>query len=282
MRKLEICDLEGFKTLFKSLFTKRADLAGLADLSPATLGRLLGKAHYPMDEDTALKLHSAMVEQAKTKAAPPPDVFEAMFKVCTAPAPKKKVYSWQKARSAAEEVGEYVFDKFQADVILTFAGHGAIFANAVLALTPSLMPRKFLNVPVYLAMVRDTESSPANQSTPDLPGFVAVPKKAFTVFVPTALAEGDPNHRKRIAIIDDVVASGVVPQALREYFRGLGYKDGEKDGQIKVACWLRHEGSTFEADRKPDHFVESAPRNFELPWGDPVWFPYEHDKHDDA
>lgn len=122
--------------------------------------------------------------------------------------------SWSEVSKAAKEVGRYVFDQFRANVVLTFSGHSAIFANLVLV--KSLDRAKMLSMPVYLALQRDWDQS-ANRELPALPGYETLPGEAVAILVPKALKEQLKAGSKtwRIAVIDDAIVSGAVPTALK-------------------------------------------------------------------
>ena len=180
-------------------------------------------------------------------------------------------FSWEQAVAAAVEIGRKVFDEFRADVILTFAGHGAIFANLVLATHFAKNRAGLLNTPVYLAMVRDVNPT---APMPMLRGFDCVPDDNFEVLLPEAFVTAlRADKNTKVAVIDDVIASGVVAEVLRRYFRKtLGCP---KD-RAKVACWLFHDGAWFQKERRADYPEKPNlyTREFTLPWGDPLWFPY--------
>jgi hypothetical protein len=121
---------------------------------------------------------------------------------------------WLEILDAADNVGRYVFEKFNANAILTFAGHSAFFANLVLV--RSLPADKMLELPVYLALQRDWSLD----MTSELPrefGYETFRGEDVVVLVPHALTQLPEDRRAslRLAVIDDVVISGDVVFTLK-------------------------------------------------------------------
>jgi LmbE family N-acetylglucosaminyl deacetylase len=175
-----------------------------------------------------------------------------------------RFYDWDSLDIAASRLGKHIFEEFGANAIITFSGHSAIFANLVMVKT---LPReKLLNIPSYLAQQRDWIAS-QGEAPPSLPGFTSIFGKKFVLLLPEAFALGDPDRKKRIAIIDDAITTGEAISLLKDYLRdSLGYETEH----IRVGCFVSHEQSRV----RPDFCEFTTPTTaYRLPWGEPIWFP---------
>jgi hypothetical protein len=180
--------------------------------------------------------------------------------------------SWCEVCEAAKKIGAYVFDEFRANVILTFAGHSAIFANLVLV--KSLSRAKMLSVPVYLALQRDWDQS-VNRELPTLPGYEAFPGESVAVLVPRALIDQLKAASKtlRIAVIDDAIVSGSVPMVLKTNLKL------PKKARMVFACYVGY-WPVVDAmkPREPEKVIKwlrtpEELRAFRLPCDTPLlWF----------
>lgn len=179
-------------------------------------------------------------------------------------------YSFADVWEGAARVGQYVFDSFSANAILTFAGHSAIFANLVLA--RYLQRKSMLEMPVYLALQRDWQPSGPDKTLPTIPGYTSVPGEGVTVLLPDALEESNKESREslRLAVIDDVIISAAVMASLRPYLKErLG-----PSARIEFACFICFDQIPKVMQfRKPEYAsVWSETESFTLPWGPPLWF----------
>jgi hypothetical protein len=182
--------------------------------------------------------------------------------------------TWCELSIAAKEVGRYVFEKFRANAILTFAGHSAIFANLVLV--KSLRRKKMLSMPVYLALQRDWDAS-TNRKRPTMSGYETFTGEEVAVLVPKAFISQlkRPNKTWRIAVIDDAIVSGDVPAVLKNSLR----PKLSRTSRMAFACYVCYRPVTKAIKgRKPDKVVkwlrtEKELDTFRLPCNTRVfWF----------
>ena len=187
-------------------------------------------------------------------------------------------YTWGQVEAAAKVVGGRLF-KWGANIILTFSGHSWIFASIVLAVTLEKDRDRLLSIPVYVAPTMDWEPSKA---IPERPGFVSLPalepdeetkRYGLAVLMPKDFPEADRKHKRRVAVIDDSISSGVVPPAVRKYlWKSCRYRKED----VKLDCCVCVKNVMLgEAERQPDYPAPLQPEtsNFSFPWGHPIWFP---------
>jgi len=179
-------------------------------------------------------------------------------------------YEWNEVREAARSVGEEVFGKFRANVIVSYPGPSAIFANLVLV--EGLPERKaLLGKPVYLVQQRDWTETSRSRKAETLAGHRTLIGENVAILVPSALLNLIRTKRRqlRVAVIDDVILSGNLPALLRPY---LVKKLGKRE-RVMFACFAYFKDTTDVIGREEPFSIEKVTSaNFELPWGMPFWF----------
>jgi hypothetical protein len=141
-------------------------------------------------------------------------------------------HDWPEVEDAANKIGDYLFNEFDANIILTFSGHSWIFASLVMAM--SLPRERLLSIPVYLALTMDWKPSTA---IPRLKGFKSLPglfpdeaasRYGLAVLMPENFPRADKNGKRRVAVIDDSITSGAVPPVVIKYLKRNRYRPGPK------------------------------------------------------
>lgn len=199
---------------------------------------------------------------------PPSSRIRSERKVTSAQAGRaiRRQFTWNELHRGAENVGKYIFEDFNADAVITFAGHSAIFANLVVV--KSLTRDQLLELPVWLALQRDTNPS---SSLPNREGFIRVPGEGFDIFVPESFAERNRGENEKIAILDDSIVTGEAILTLNRYLQDtLHYKKDD----ICVGCFVCTKYVTLIPERKPcvKEFVHDTDE-YDLPWGPSIYFP---------
>ena len=267
MKFFMLRDRRQFVKMRKAFFEKQEVLHLLAGVGTATVGRLERQEGYVVCEDIATKIHNAFLKQVgemdRKEEIP---AFEVMF--CAAPPNSKRpFYGWPKLEKAAALVRAEIFNaSFHADAVLTFSGHSSLFASLVVVKSPT--EEQVLNLPFYVAQQRRWKRSSRNQEARGLPGFTTRKVDGVAILIPNALLQFMKGHPERkLAVIDDSVASGVVPLAIREYFHK---KLKHPEENLKYVCAVSR---NLLKTRRPDFSAFPDVRDdFELAWGAPLWF----------
>jgi hypothetical protein len=165
--------------------------------------------------------------------------------------------AWQDLVVGAQEVGRKLFRDQGVNTILTFPGPSLIFAGLTMAET--LSREEIVRIPTHVAIFAE-KNAPRTRS----PQFDAIPMERFTVLIPRTLLQHDHGRDKRIGVIDDVILTGRVMDALRNYFSDLR----EKPASVAFACYICHEGRTLIPETTPICKLSRPEKIFRMPWGD--------------
>jgi hypothetical protein len=170
-------------------------------------------------------------------------------------------YGWSEVNRGATRVGKSIFSRFKADAILTFPGPSQIFTS--LAMAKSLSKEQFVCTPVHTAVL---SSRKTRSNTLAASGFLEIPTDRYKIFVPGALILGDRKRKRRIAIVDDSVVTGLTMQALK---MNLVERYKYHSENIWTACCVCFKDAVY----RPDSIAFKAEeKHFHLPWGDSFSF----------
>lgn len=186
-------------------------------------------------------------------------------------------YNWENVLKGAKKIRRRVFfgRPFSANVIVTFQGASGILGNLVVALHKQAQHE----LPVFLFLVREWKRSNNNEEPLPLPGYEkAWPGENVAIYIPIGFKKliADRKESKksiRIAVIDDIVVSGVVPDAVRSYFRKLfgGQKNMTKS--VYLACFACVDTLKDVPDHGPDYAAAWPPtKKIKLPGWPTVFY----------
>ncbi len=170
-------------------------------------------------------------------------------------ASKVNRYTWEELLEGADRIGEEVFSKFKADVVLSFAGPAAVFANLVIA---RHLDRKELSK-IRLINGKFIEKD-ADPELALLSDFDLIVGERLDVLLPRSLAVGDRSWR--IAVLDETVTTGSSMRAIKGYLNDCGYQ------HVCTACFVCCETARTIDPHSVDYAaVFNVDNKFTLPWG---------------
>ncbi len=168
---------------------------------------------------------------------------------------KQNRYTWEELLEGADEVGKHIISQFKPDVVLSFAGPGAVFANLVLART--LNRKKLLAMKLFVGKFLDKEAPVDSLVSAE---FDVVTGDRLHVLLPKGLQQGDRSWK--IAILDETVATGSSMRVIKKYLSDLGYQ------QVRTGCLVCCEGAKLVDPHTVDFAAYFNTGNtFVLPWG---------------
>lgn len=168
---------------------------------------------------------------------------------------KQNRYTWEDFVEGADKVGKRLVSQFKPDVVISFAGPGAVFANLVLAKT---LNRKSLSATkLYMGRFLDKNTSPDAAISEE---YDIVTGERLHVLLPKSLQQGDRSWK--ILILDETVTTGSSMRAIRKYFNDLGYRN------IRAGCLVCCDAAKLVDPHTVDFAAYSNVGNaFVLPWG---------------
>jgi hypoxanthine phosphoribosyltransferase len=164
-------------------------------------------------------------------------------------------YTWDDFVEGADKVGKRLVSQFKPDVVISFAGPGAVFANLVLAKT---LNRKSLSaMKLYMGRFLDKSASPDAAVSEE---YDIVTGERLHVLLPKSLQQGDRSWK--ILILDETVTTGSSMRSIKKYLNDLGYRN------IRAGCLVCCEGAKLVDPHTVDFAAYSNVGNtFVLPWG---------------
>ncbi len=232
---------------FKIVRSNLSKQTGFKSVGSATLSRIeRGASCF---EKTALALHE---EIQKSK----PDVgFEQLFEHAV-----PDWYDWDQVSKGAARIGRKL-RYFGADAVLTFPGPSQIFASLTIA--KALSNEEFLRTPIHTAVFGNKR---ARANAPALSGFIEVTTDEYTIFLPSALVQGDKNRKRRIAILDDAIITGLSMRTLKRFLIDRYRYQPES---IWTACCVCFKDAVYRPDVSA---YVAQEKEFHLPWGNSFSF----------
>lgn len=168
---------------------------------------------------------------------------------------KQNKYSWEDLRDGADLVGKDLISKFKPDVVLSFAGPGAVFANLVLART--LNRKSLLAMRLFTGRFLNKDV-PAEEIVSE--DFDVVTGDRQHILLPKSLRQGDRSWK--VAVLDETVATGSSMRLIKRYLSDLGYQN------VRTGCFVMCQGAKLVDPHTVDVFANSNVGNdFILPWG---------------
>jgi len=168
---------------------------------------------------------------------------------------KQNRYTWDELVEGADKVGKGIIKQFKPDVVLSFAGPGAVFANLVLA---RALNRKSLSaMRLYMGRFLDKGTSPDATVSDD---YDIVTGDRLHVLLPKGLQQGDRSWK--IAVLDETVTTGSSMRLIKKYLNDLGYRN------VRAGCLVCCESAKLVDPNTVDFAAYSNVGNtFVLPWG---------------
>ena len=164
-------------------------------------------------------------------------------------------FTWEDLIDGADKVGEHVFSRFKADVVISFAGQGAIFANLVIARFMDHKAARDVQLFIGKFIEKGTQLEPHVSNE-----FDRVTGERFDILLPKALRLGEKSWK--IAVLDETVTTGFSMRAVRHHLTDLGY------GQVFTASFVCCDAAkTIDSHPVDYSAVQSVDNKFRLPWG---------------
>ena len=186
----------------------------------------------------------------------------------------KKRFDWPDVKKGAKKVRNRAFGKrFAANVIVTFQGTSGIFGNLVIALNKKAQ----FELPVFMLLVRNWTRSSGNLHPPILTGFDIHLGEGIVIYIPSGFKKfiWERSVQLNIAVIDDIVVSGVVPAAIKAYLQSLLSKN-KHPGSARSSIGVKTLFVCFACPKAlrrmisghaPDYAAEwTETEDFTVPW----------------
>ncbi len=168
---------------------------------------------------------------------------------------KQNRYTWEELVEGADKVGKQIISRFKPDVVLSFAGPGAVFANLVLA--RSLNRNALFGMRLFTGKFLD-KSAPSESIVST--EFDVVSGDRLHVLLPKELGHGDRSWK--IAVLDETVTTGSSMRLIKKHLSDLGYQ------HVRAGCLVCCEGAKLVDPHTVDFAAYfNAGNTFVLPWG---------------
>lgn len=168
---------------------------------------------------------------------------------------KQNRYTWEELVEGADNVGKHIISQFKPDVVISFAGPGAVFANLVLA--RSLNRKALFAMKLFTGKFLDKGAPPEELVSEE---FDVITGDRLHVLLPRGLQQGDRSWK--IAILDETVTTGSSMRLIKRYLKDLGYH------HVRAGCLVCCEGAKLVDPHTVDFAAYvNAGNKFVLPWG---------------